>query len=432
LPFLEAMMSNTAFGATPQKKFISFFSGCGVTPETFYPTGSEADFKFSQSLKPLEAYRKRLLVFDGITNDSANNPKYGGHQGSHVGMISGQPFVVSNITANDDYEKMRPTGISLDQRIADKIAMTSKARFKSIQLGILNGIEGNPFDQCASFTGPNMLLRPEGDPQKAFEMLFKDAAVASQDSTAGELLKSRRKSVLDFVMDRTMALNARLGAEDKARVDQHLTSIREIEMQLTGSTSSGCMIPEAPKKVGAATLATYAKLQFDLMIAALACDMTHVASMTWFGTRGGNFNYAQVIPKTTIEIKGAHHGLSHDKAATPQITAINAYIASQMGYMMTKLESYKDASGGSLVDSTLILWWNELGFSNEGHKSSPSPFVLGGGAAGALKMGRFLDFTKKKQSNNNLLLSVYNVVTDSKDTTIGDPKYCTGVLPGFV
>jgi hypothetical protein len=86
-------------------------------------------------------------------------------------------------------------------------------------------------------------------------------------------------------------------------------------------------------------------------------------------------------------------------------------------------------SGGSMLDNTLIMWWNELG-DGAAHNSSRAPFVLAGGAGGALKMGRFINYAPRIQSNQ-LLLSVYNVMTGSQDKTFGDPKYCPGPAPGL-
>jgi hypothetical protein len=428
LPFLEAMLPIHASAApNVAKRFVSIFSGCGQVPDTFFAKGTETDFTLSPVLKPLAAYRDRLLLFDGITNDSSLNPQFGGHQGSHASMISGRPFTIKEDEVGDVFEKMRPGGPSLDQVIAEKLAKTSNNKFQSIQLGVMNGDVPNKFHQVASFTSQTGLLPAQKNPSLVFDMLFKDAVLGGSDASAAELLKLRRKSVLDSVAERYAALNAKLGASDKARVDQHLTSIREIEKQLLNSnTSSSCKIPNRPLATlsSSGDLRAYAKAQWDLMAIALACDLTRVASLVWFGTGGGNYTYDQI----DSNLKLNHHDLSHlaDPAA---LTTINGFIAENVGYLMTALDRYKDANGGSLLDSTMILWWNELG-TGDSHRPDPSPFVLAGGAAGRVKMGRFLSFTKK-QSNNNLLLSIYNAVTDSEDTTFGDPKYCTGPLPGF-
>ncbi|MBC7658262.1 MAG: DUF1552 domain-containing protein [Chitinophagaceae bacterium] len=431
LPMLEAMEGSADAAAAGQKKFISFFSGCGVTGETFFPTGTEKSFTLPGSVTALTKYKDKMIFFNGITNASGNDPQYGGHQGSHVGMISGSPFVLSADVADPDhYEKMRPKGISLDQKIAQKLHSPGN-KFASLQLGVMNRPSGNNFDIAASFTGEKGLLLPEPDPLAIFKVIFQDGATSATDTAAADLAHQKRKSILDFIKGRYTALNARLGADDKARIDQHLTSIREIEQQLLAATSASCVVPSKPASgiTPEKDLDGYAKLQFDLLAAALACDLTNVASLTWFGTRGGDFNYKNVIKGVTIT--GGHHGLSHNQGDTPQITAINNYIAQNITILMDSLDKYKTSTGGSLLDTTLILWWNELGFSNAGHESSPAPFVLAGGNGGALKMGRFLDYTSKKQSNNNLLLSVYNAVTDSTESTFGDPRYCTGVLPGF-
>lgn len=430
LPMLEAMLPPSLHAAPAGKRFISFFSGCGVVPETFFPIGTETNFVLPASLKPLDKLKARLMFFDGIINNSGNDPQYGGHQGSHVGMISGAPFVVSDVNGSDHYEKMRPTGVSLDQAIAQKIAKNSGTKFPSIQLGILNGQLANKFDQCASFTGEKSLLSPVDKVSDVFDQLFKDLTIGGGDSKAAEFLRLKRKSILDNVLEQYATLKPKLSGDDLKRIDQHMTSIREVELQLTSksSTSNTCKVPGKPVPTLSANgnLKAYAQAQFDLLAMAMACDLTRVASLTWFGTRGGNYDYNTLVPGT-----GAHHSLSHDKGSDAKITLINAFIAENFALLLSTLDKYKDESGGSLLDNTLVLWFNELGFSNAGHRSDPAPFVLGGGAGSSVKMGRFLNFKAKPQSNNNLLLSIYNAITDSEDKVFGTPKYCTGPLPSF-
>jgi hypothetical protein len=83
-----------------------------------------------------------------------------------------------------------------------------------------------------------------------------------------------------------------------------------------------------------------------------------------------------------------------------------------------------------MLDNTLIMWWNEMG-NGSAHTSNRAPYLLAGGAGGALKMGRFMNYTPYIQSNQ-MLLSVYNVLTGSQDTVFGTPKYCPGPAPGLV
>ncbi len=428
LPMLEAMIATDARAmAAVSKKFVSIFSGCGQVPDLFYPTGSETAFELSPILKPLQAHKNRLLLFNGINNEASKNPTFGGHQGSHASMISGLPFAIKEDEAGDIYEKMRPTGPSLDQVIADKWAKTSNSKFKSLQFGVMNDDLPNKFDQVASFTGKTGLLPAQKVPAVMFDALFKDAVDGAKDAAAAAQLRLKRKSVLDSVLERYSALNKKLGSADKARVDQHLTSIREIETQLLAETpSNGCTIPGRPVPTLSSNgdLRSYAKAQLDLMAIALACELTRVESLVWFGTRGGSYTYNQVDSTQQY----THHDYSHSPFPK-ELTAINSFIAQNIGYFMTTLEKFIDANGDPLVDSTLILWWNELG-TGDSHQPDPSPFVLAGGAAGAIKMGRYLQYPQK-QSNNNLLLSIHNTLTDSQDTVFGDAKYCSGPLPKF-
>ena len=421
LPFLEAMQPQRARAAdAAPKRLITFWSGNGQIPAYWVPTGTETDFVLNKAHVPLEPYKSRLIILDGINNDASKDKVFGGHQGSHAAMISGRPP-----TQTGSFDTMRPGGPSLDQLVADKIAGTT--RIKSLQTGVDPGGDGgNPFTKIASWRGEKELLPPIGQPSRLFDYLFMDGLPGAQTAAAAENLRKRRKSILDTVAARFTTLRARVGAEDKLRLDSHLSSIREVETQvLTAQSQTACMLPARPAdnfNTQASNIPEWGKLQLDLMVLGLACDLTRVASFMWIamGSGGTTFNW--------LGHTDTHHNLAH-ASNLQRMTEINTWYSTQLAYLMSALDKYTEVGGGSLLDSTLIVWWNELG-DGAAHTSDRAPFVLAGGAGGALKMGRFLNYPAR-QKNNNLLLTLYNVLTDSQDTTFGDPRYCTGPLPGL-
>ncbi len=425
LPLLEAMLPRRARAqdAVPPKRMISWWTANGQIPSYWYPTGTETDFVLNTAHVPLEPYKSKLILFDGIDNDVSDaDGVYGGHQGSHAGMFSGMPR-----TQTQTFDTMRPGGPSLDQVVADKWAAENPTKIKSLQTGVNPVGDGNnPFTLIGSWRGENELLPPIGEPSRLFDYLFMDGVPGTQEAAAAEALRARRKSILDTVADRFGVLRARVGTEDKLRLDAHLASIREVENQvLAVSPQTVCVVPARPAgdfNTQESNVPEWAKVQMDLMVLALACDLTRVASFMWIAMGSGSATFSW------LGHTSGHHDLAH-AADVPRMTEINTWYSEQLAYLMGELDKHVDVDGGSMLDSTLIVWWNELG-DGAAHSCKRAPFVLAGGAGGALQMGRFLDYPERQQSNQ-LLLSVYNALTDSEDTVFGDPRYCAGPLPGL-
>ncbi|HET6284926.1 MAG TPA: DUF1552 domain-containing protein [Polyangia bacterium] len=435
LPFLEAMRPGRARAADASpKRFISWFSGNGQMPVYWYPTGTETNFTLNAAHKPLEPYQSKLILFDGVKNDAGKDPVYGGHQGAHASAITGVPFVNPK-----SFGTMRPGGPSLDQLIADKIGGATK--IKSVQTGVNPGHDGgDPLQVVSSWRSATELLPQMGKPSELFDYLFMDGAPAGtpQNPMTADNLRKRRKSILDMAAGRFTTLRARVGTDDKARLDSHLTSIREVEKQvLAMQPQVACTVPNRPADtfdslagnsftpLTGSNLPAWAKVNMDMMVLALACDLTRVASWMWVAMGTGPVTFSWLGHTNT------HHNFAHGNAVKP-LTEINAWFSTQLAYVMDSLDKHPDVAGGTMLDNTLILWWNELG-NGSAHTVNPAPYVLAGGAGGALKMGRFLDYTAAPIQNTQLLLTVYNVMTGSQAKDLGPTsvKYCPGPAPGL-
>jgi hypothetical protein len=426
LPFLEAMRPRHASAAGPNpKRLIAWYSANGQMPGYWYPTGTETSFTLNTVHKSLEPYKSKLILFNGIKNDAGNDPVYGGHQGSFAAMISGRPFVQPQ-----SFNTMRPSGPSIDQLVADKIG--GATRIKLLPTGVVpaGSGNGNALQAIGSWRGEKELVPAITQPAALFDYMFMNGAGAGtpQDTTAADNLRKRRKSILDMVSGRFETLRARVGTDDKLRLDSHMTSIREVENQVLAvqPQAAACMVPARPAanfSVASSNIPAWGKANLDLMVLGLACDVTRVANFFWFAMGSGGVTFSWLGHTNT------HHNLAHANALK-EMTEINTWFSTQLAYVMGSLDKYTDVGGGSMLDNTLILWWNELG-NGAAHISSPAPFVIAGGAGGALKMGRYLDYTPSKIQNGQILLSVYNVLTDSQDQVFGSPKYCPGPAPGL-
>jgi hypothetical protein len=166
------------------------------------------------------------------------------------------------------------------------------------------------------------------------------------------------------------------------------------------------------------------KLQMDLLVAALACGQTRIASLQWSRS-------VSEIPMPWLSIGTGHHTLSHkadtDTTSQAQLVTINTWYAQQFAYLLQKLDSVQE-SNGTLLDNCLVIWVNELAKGNV-HSHQPLPVVIAGKCGGAIRAGRFLTYPSTTP-HNNLLVSVANAM-GTKISTFGNPAYCTGALPNL-
>jgi hypothetical protein len=271
-------------------------------------------------------------------------------------------------------------------------------------------------------------LPADNSPVSVFNRVFSQLG---GDQTALAKLRARRKTVLDTVMDGYGTLAPQLGAIDKARMEAHFSEIRDLETRLTASVGAGdaCVKPMAPTIDFKANdnFPAIGKLQTDLMVMALACDLTRVATLQWERSVGD-------VRFTWLGADRGHHAYSHDADSAvdtvEMLTKINIWFSEQFAYLLTKLASIKEGTG-TMLDNTLVLWCNELSRGNA-HSHPDMPFLLAGRAGGALRTGRFLTYPKTPSvPHNNLLVSVMNAM-GLPDQTIGNPAYCTGPLTNLL
>jgi hypothetical protein len=296
--------------------------------------------------------------------------------------------------------------------------------FRSLELGVYVGAADNRGRM--SYRGKNRPLPPRDDPGRVFDDVFGVAALGPE-----ELAKRREQgaSVLDDVAADLGRLSAEVSGSDRQRLDRHFEFLREVEARLDAQTRSlgECQVPSRPASLPLANdnYPGHGEMQMDLMVLALACDQTRVASLQWSRS-------LSPIRFTWLGINDEHHALSHkpddDSASQESLTLINQWYASRFASLMEKLQSY-DEGDGTLLDNCLALWCNELAKGND-HGRENAPYVLAGRAGGALKTGRFLRYTGHVP-HNNLLVSLLNAL-GIPDSTFGRPEWCTGALSGLL
>ncbi|HUS64766.1 MAG TPA: DUF1552 domain-containing protein [Kofleriaceae bacterium] len=414
LPLLHAMgpRRGRAAGAGGfPRRFIAFFSSQGVIRSQWAPSGTGPAFELSPILAPLADHKADLLVLSGIDMDVAYLPGGNAHQKGMGATLTGRGLLTSGPNAS------YASGISVDQRMAQ--ALPAETRFRSLELGVNVPRTITP-EMRMSYTGPGQPLPPEDDPFALFTRLFGDGA----DPEAAARRRAQRETVLAAVKASYQRLEARVGAEDRQRLEAHAEAVRQVERRLVDLDAASCT-PTAPDasfdphvnenfpRVG--------QLQMDLIALALACDLTRVVTLQW--SRAGS-----AMPFTWLGIPESHHSLAHagdsDAAARQKLVAIETWYADQLAYLIAKLKEMPEGDG-SVFDNTTILWFSDISKGND-HSRKAMPHILAGSCGGALRTGRHVQYSGKQ--HNDLLVSLLNAM-EVPDTTFGDPDYCSGPLP---
>lgn len=444
LPWLEIMGTHKeARAATgPAKRFLSVYTPGGTVADKFWPTGTPTAPVYGQILAPLQSHLQDLLVVKGLSMTAIHKKLMGEqHQAGICGLLTGlpQPGVAKY-----------PKGPSIDQVIATQIQTALKPKKpgdpdrsyprKSLQLavrwatgkshGLLHPINSANFDD----QGSNPPIAPQLDPADVFSTLFR--AAQSPAATA------RSKSILDHVIGDYTKLQSRVSASDRAKLDQHLTKIRELEMALGrgGLTGPACKPPTLIDTTGYnattglnsendgsirdqatdAMIPAVGKFMMDMMVMAFACDLTAVGSFQWSDTEAKH-----TFP--WLNLTEHHHFYQHDGTFRPiECAAINTWYSEMHAYLLTAMKNVTVAGGGTLLDESVVFFGSELAHPPT-HEKTDMPLLLAGGGGG-LKGGRMLSF--KNQPHNNLLVSILNLFGDSR-ATFGDPELCQDPLTGL-
>src|SRR5262249_46495490 len=201
----------------------------------------------------------------------------------------------------------------------------------------------------------------------------------------------------------------KVGKADQMKIDQHLASLDTINKHLDTVVAVGgdCQKPGMPTGYGdiydPANYEAIGKLQMDMLVMALTCDITRVASIQWTRSVGD-------VVFSWLGCTEGQHSLSHhpsdDQAAQDQLVQINAWYAQQLAYLIGKMKSIQEGTG-TLLDNTVIFWCNELALGNA-HSHDDMRFLLAGSAGGTFKTGRHLDYNG--DPHNNILVSLCNAM----------------------
>ena len=338
--------------------------------------------KLSRIMKPLEPMRDDITVLGNLTHNNGRALLDG--PGDH-GRCCG-----SYLTGIQPKKSMADIhcGISCDQIVANEIGHNT--RFPSLELGMEDARQAGDCDSGYSCAYTNNLawrsetqpLPPVLDPRALFERLFgADAGLSPQERARRNKF---RRSILDFVSEDTKKLERDLGPTDRRKLDEYLSSIREIERQIERAEKDNAQInPGMPEPYGVpADFAEHFKLMTDMLTVALRTDMTRV--FTFLVTREGTSrSYRE------IGIPDGHHPLTHhrnDPALMEKVTQINTYHVQQFAGWVEKLKSIPDGDG-KLLDNCMIVYGAGLADGNR-HNHEDLPTLIAGRGGNYIKPGR--------------------------------------------
>ena len=415
-PFLPLLRSFAQDGAYP-RRLLLIYTPHGTVYDNWKPSGTTTDFTLSPILAPLAAHKARLNVLDGLRIEHSRVPAPPHTEGMSL-IWTGSHLGEGNTFMIQQYPVDWVTGPSIDQTIAQRIG--AQTPFRSLELGVK--ASGNSPTNRMIYAGARQPLQAEGDPARAFDRLFGAGAMPSTPDPAVQGRLARRASVLDTVAGQLTALQSRVARADRMKIDAHLTALRELERR-TMHQPAAC---EAPVRAGASALPDLFDRHADLVTAAFACDRTRVASLQI--RVGDNDNDAY----TWLGIERGHHDISHDGDGNPEaradLTKIYTWYAERIARLLDRLYEVEEGDG-RLLDNTLVVWGSELGKGNT-HAFERVPFVLAGGAGGAVPTGRYLQFADVP--HNRLLVSIGQALGLSDLEQFGTTDAGRGGLAGLL
>jgi hypothetical protein len=369
--------------AKPVRRLGFVFVPMGTDAARWTPPGQGRLDELSPILAPLGPVKEHVTV---ITNTRLQNAYPGTHDTSNASFLSA---AVAKHTESSDYH----LGITVDQIAAKQ--MGRETQLPSLQLamdlnplaGVCNNGYACVYQNCLSWSSPTTPLPSEAHPRIVFERMFGEGGTGAARRAALQ----DRASLLDSFTGNIAKLKQRVGATDRARLDQYLDSIRQVEREIERAeqAASGNTLSDLERPVGVpAAFADHAKLLFDLQILAFQADITRV--VTFQLTREqSNRTYPE------IGVPDAHHPTSHhgnDPEKLLKISKINTYHVSLFADFLARMKATSDGEG-SLLDHSVYLYGSGMGNPST-HDHENLPILVAGGAGSGLRGGRHIRYDK--------------------------------------
>ena len=396
LPLLDAMVpARTALAqtvASPKTRFCGIYVPHGATMDKWTPAAEGRGFALTETLRPLQPFRDRLTVVSNLAHQAS------GGNGSDAGAVHARSAPVFLSGASPQRGAVH-AGRTLDQVLAERIGKDTPLPSLELSLEEVALNCGSDFG-CAylntiSWRTPTVPLPMENNPQVVFERLFGDGATAAQRMTR----RQQDKSILDSITDKLAGLAGGLDAGDRARLDEYLENVREIERRLEKATQQSANNPDLPTApVGVPdAFEDHVKLMYDLQVLAYQTDITRVSTLM----------YARDLSGATYPgsgVRDGFHNASHHSNVRDRMNTfaeINRYHVEMLAYFLDKLRKTPDGDG-NLLDHSVVLYGSSMSNGNQ-HDADPLPILVAGGGSAQLQGNRHLVFPAHTPMSNLML-----------------------------
>jgi hypothetical protein len=381
LPWMESLPvwgASAAKAAFP-KRLAVMFMGNGINGNHWWAKGQGATMKLGKTLAPLEPLKRKINVINGLFNKPAVG--MGIHPGQTGNLLSGAPLQHGAVVR---------AGTSMDQVLAAQLGQETAQ--PSLVLACeqpMTGYHETNFSMAysahLSWQSPDSPVPSEVYPALAFDSLFENR---------GSL---RNQSILDRVRERAARLGEELGSADKAKLDEYVTSVREVEKgieRLRGKPEdrSAAPPPARPAEGLPTDLRVHAKLMCDIIALAFQTDKTRIASLVLC-------NDLSSLYYPFLDVRQGHHGASHDDLSDGYERICRFHLGS-LAYLATRLEAMREGDG-TVLDHSCLIWLSNM-WAGWKHDNMKLPVVTAGSLGGTLTTGRALDYLPAGDDNRKL------------------------------
>jgi Protein of unknown function (DUF1552) len=403
LPWLESLRVWGAETTALPKRFAALFMGCGINGNHFWAKGAGAEMELGTSLQALAMLKTKINVVNGLFNKKATG--VGIHPGQTGNVLSG-----AALTKGAELKG----GISVDQVLANHLGQETVQ--PSLVLGCEQPVTGYhetnfsmAYSSHISWQSATSPVPMEVYPSLAFDSLFDNRG------------SRRNQSILDRVMDQANGLSKQVSTADKAKLDEYLSSVREVEkraaaMRATKDAADAKGKPtikmKRPDNGLPEDIREHMKLMCDIVALGFQTDKTRIATLLLCRDISGLFY-------PFLDVRAAHHAASHDDTSAAY-ERVSRYYVSQLAYLAGRLDEMREGDG-TVLDNCCLMFLSNM-WSGTKHDNSKLPVILAGGLGGTLKTGRVLDYRDKGDANRKLC-GLYLSVMDRmgvKQTRFGD------------
>jgi hypothetical protein len=407
LPVLDAMVpaltaaANT--GAAPVKRLGVFYVPNGMSMPYWFPKTEGPLAELPATLKSLSAFKDRVLLCGGLADEPANRVKGGGDHARSAGtFLTGVPYKLTS--GADVYGS-----VSMDQIVAKELS--KETQLASLELGIesnamLGSCDGGAscaYTNTIAWSDPTTPLPIENDPRAVFERLFGTSGSTDRGARLARIEQDR--SILDYVNEQLRRLQKQIGPQDKVRVDEYLTSVRDVERRIQMAEEQNAReLPVVDQPIGIpADYQEHARLMMDMLALAYQTDLTRVSTFMLAKEVSGR-SYPE------IGVADSHHPVSHhqdEPAKLERLHKINEYHFRQFAYLVDKLSKLPEGDG-TMLDHTVFLYGTGISDSNT-HFHDDLPIAIVGGKAAGIKGGRYIRYPKGTPLTNMHLTILENM-----------------------